>query len=138
MVSVCRAFKPGDHFRTGLVFKLLSYSISAPQFVLIYSNHLKIRKSSIQMVIFLTQRVSSFQMVKSAILFLTIQKPDWFSDHRTQARLIDHLKTGQVCPVFRCLLNTGPFDFKTQINHLNTGLVRYSDDNCASTKTISY
>jgi hypothetical protein len=41
----------------------------------------------------------------------------------TVHRLTDHLKTGQVFPVFRCHLNTRPFDFRTQINHLNTRLV---------------
>jgi hypothetical protein len=42
------------------------------------------------------------------------------------------LKTGQVCPVLRCHLNTRPFDFRTQINHLHTGLAQYSDGNCRS------
>jgi hypothetical protein len=27
-------------------------------------------------------------------------------------------------------VNTGPFDFRTQINHLNTRLVWYSDGDC--------
>ena len=48
-----------------------------------YSHYLKIGQSVIQMVIFRTQIVSNFQMVKLAILFLTIQKPDQFSDHST-------------------------------------------------------
>jgi hypothetical protein len=38
-----------------------------------YSHHLKTGQSGIQIVIFWTQFVSGFQMVKSAILFSTIQ-----------------------------------------------------------------
>jgi hypothetical protein len=56
------------------------------------SHHLKTGESGIQMVIFRTQFVSSFQMVKLAILFLTIQKLDWFSDHSTLAT--GHLTLG--------------------------------------------
>jgi hypothetical protein len=48
-----------------------------------YSHHLKTGQSSIQMVIFRTQFVSGFQMVKSTILLLTIRKLDRFSDHST-------------------------------------------------------
>jgi hypothetical protein len=47
-----------------------------------YSHHLKAGQSGIQMVIFGTKFVFGFQMVKSAIFFLTIQKPDRFSEHR--------------------------------------------------------
>jgi hypothetical protein len=39
-----------------------------------YSHDLKIGQSGIQMVIFQTRFLYGFQMVKSAILFLTIQK----------------------------------------------------------------
>ena len=43
---------------------------------------------------------------------------------------ISHLNTGQICPLFRWLLNTGPFDFRTLFAHLNTELVRNSDVQC--------
>jgi hypothetical protein len=48
-----------------------------------YSHHLKTGQTGIQLVIFWTQFVFGLQMVKLAILFITIQKPDWFSDHST-------------------------------------------------------
>jgi hypothetical protein len=50
---------------------------------ILYSHHLKTGQSRIQIVIIRTQFVSCFQMVKLAILFLTIRKLDQFSDHRT-------------------------------------------------------
>ncbi len=37
----------------------------------------------LEMIIFWTQFLSSFQMVISATLFLTIRKPDQFLDHST-------------------------------------------------------
>jgi hypothetical protein len=45
-------------------------------------------------------------------------------------RIPDHSKTRQICPVFGCHLNIGPFDNWTQIDHLNTELVRFSDHFC--------
>jgi hypothetical protein len=45
-------------------------------------------------------------------------------------RIPDHSKTRQIFPVFGCSLNIGPFHNRTQIKHLNTGLVRYSDHDC--------
>jgi hypothetical protein len=41
--------------------------------------------------------------------------------------MADHSKTGQNRSVIECHSITGPFDFRIQIDHLNTGLVRYSD-----------
>jgi hypothetical protein len=46
--------------------------------------------------------------------------------------MTNHLKTGQNGPVIEWHSITGPFDFKTQIDHLNTGLVWYSDGHCIS------
>ena len=44
----------------------------------------------------------------------------------------NHSKTGPFSPVFEYHSNTGPFDDRTQISHLNTGLVRYSDGHCTT------
>jgi hypothetical protein len=82
-----------------------------------YSHHLKTGQSGIQMVIMITVCVR-------------------FSNGKISHLVSNHLKTGQVCPVFRCHLNTGPFDFRTQINHMNTGLVWYSDGDCNSSIAI--
>jgi hypothetical protein len=109
------------HHRSGYNIYSLYCTVSYAHVTVTYSHHLKTGRSGMQMVIFQTQFVTNFQLIKSAILFLTIWKLDW---------LIDHLKTWQSCLVFRCHLNTGPFDFRTQINHLNTGQVRYSDGDC--------
>ena len=40
-------------------------------------------------------------------------------------------------PVFRPSFNTGPFNNQTQIYHLNTRLVRYSDGYCNCKREIS-
>ena len=45
-----------------------------------------------------------------------------------------HSKTGLFCPNFKWPLKTGPFNNRTHLDHLNTGLVRYSDDNCSPEK----
>ena len=41
-----------------------------------------------------------------------------------------HSNTGLFCPVFRCHSKTRPFANQTTLDHLNTGLVRYSDGYC--------
>ena len=41
-----------------------------------------------------------------------------------------HSKSGQNGPVIEWFLNTGPFEFRTHIDHSKSGLVRYSDGNC--------
>jgi hypothetical protein len=63
--------------------------------------------------IFRTQFVSSFQMVKSAILFLAIQKPDRSFRPQYIVKAYWPLENRTSFPVFRCHLNTGPFDFMT-------------------------
>ena len=37
-------------------------------------------------------------------------------------RLVPHSKSGLICPVFKCHLNTKPFTYRTALNHLTTGL----------------
>jgi hypothetical protein len=73
----------------------------------------------------------------------------WHFSIIKRSRLVDHSKTGQKCPVFimisqipdrsqtgqigpvfRCGSKTEPFDNWTQVEHPNTGLVRYSDHYC--------
>ena len=52
-------------------------------------------------------------------------------DYIRLLRLLDyHSNFGLFCPLFRCHLNTGPFDNRTIFDHLNTRLVRYSDGYC--------
>ena len=41
-----------------------------------------------------------------------------------------HSNTGLFCPVFRCHSKTRPFANRTTFDHLNTGLVPYSDGYC--------
>ena len=41
-----------------------------------------------------------------------------------------HSNTGLFCPVFRCHSKTRPFANRTTFDHLNTGLVQYSDGYC--------
>ena len=41
-----------------------------------------------------------------------------------------HLKTGQNGSDFKWHLKTGPFEDRTCLDDLNTGLVRYSDGYC--------
>ena len=41
-----------------------------------------------------------------------------------------HSNTGLFSPVFRCNLNTRPFENRTTFDQLNTGLVRYSNGYC--------
>jgi hypothetical protein len=60
-----------------------SKDFSAWHLKVVYSHHLKTGQSGIQNVIFRTQFVSGFQMLKSAILSLTIRKPGRFLDHST-------------------------------------------------------
>ena len=77
--------------------------------------------------------VSGIQMAFWCLCTQTIQKPDknfQFLNGLGPQIPKCHLKTGQKCPVFRCHLNTGPFTNQTTFNHLNTGLVRYSDGYC--------
>jgi hypothetical protein len=45
-------------------------------------------------------------------------------------RIPDHLKTGQISLVFGSCSNIGPFNNRTQIDHLNTRLIWFSDHYC--------
>ena len=49
-----------------------------------------------------------------------------------------HSNTGLFSPVFKCHFNTGPFANRTNFDHLNTKLVRYSDGYCPTLLTILY
>jgi hypothetical protein len=45
-------------------------------------------------------------------------------------RISNRSKTGQIGPVFAYRSKTEPFDNRMQIEHLNTGFIRFSDAAC--------
>ena len=52
------------------------------------------------------------------------------TQHKNGNHSPSHLNTGLFSLVFRWHLNTEPFANWTTFDHLNTGLVRYSDGYC--------
>jgi hypothetical protein len=70
-------------------------------------------------------------LIKQSRLVGTIRKPDKiFPVLEWSPSCCSHLKTRQIYPAFGCHSITRIFDNQTQIDHLKTGLVRYSDVDC--------
>jgi hypothetical protein len=84
-------------------------------------------------ILILEEYNKSFWM---AIKWQIISTPDWKSDGNDWQFSYSHLKTGQICPVFRCHSKSEPFDLRTSLDHSKTGLVRYSDVCCTVTIRI--
>ena len=80
---------------------------------------------------------SGFQMVRPFEIRTLLSGFQMFLSGSGYVRLRDcPLNTGLNCPVFRWHLKTGPFDNRTHIHHLKTGLVRYSDGYCSYSQTL--
>jgi hypothetical protein len=69
-------------------------------------------------------------LIKWSRLVRTVQKPDYLSSFHNDHPNTGRSQTRQIRPVFGWYSKTEPFDNRAQIEHLNTGFVRYSDGDC--------